>query len=136
MAEMSNYLEDEILDHILGQGSLAFSPGTLWVALCTSTPSDTSTGATIAEVADSNGYARQAISFNAASGGSATNNGDISFTASGGNWGTVTSFVVVDSSTHGAGNVYFWTDLDASQVVNDGSTLTFDDGTGITVSIN
>ena len=137
MSEMSNYLEDEILDHMLGEGARDFtSPATLFIALTTATPTDASTGATITEVANSNGYARQAVNFNAASGGSATSNGAITgFTASGGAWGTVTSFVIVDGGTHGAGNVLFWTDLDTSRTVNDGDTLNFADQ-AITVTID
>jgi len=134
MSEMSNFLEDEILDHILGEGAKTFSPAGLWIALSTGTLTDTSTGASMTEVADSNNYSRQAVSFNDASGGSATSNGAVSFTATGGSWGTITDFAIVDSATHGAGNVFFYSALDNSRIVNDGDTLTFAD-TAVTVSI-
>lgn len=135
MSEKSDYLSNEILDHILGEGARDFtSPATLFVALTTATISSSDTGATITEVANSNNYSRQALNVNAASGKQATNNGALVFTASGGNWGTVTSVCIVDSGTHGAGNILYFDNDITDTAVNDGQSITFADATGLVVS--
>jgi len=131
MSQASDYLEGEIRKHIFRTGSFT-KPTVLAVALCTSAPTDASTGATLPEVTNANGYARQTLNpldanWTAASAtdGLTDNAAEISFTASGGNWGTITHFAIVDSATYGAGNVLIWGALDASQVVNDGNTIRF-----------
>lgn len=118
MAEISNYLENELLDHALGTGAWT-TPAAVYLALFTSDPTDAGSGT---EVSGS-GYARQAIAFGAASGGTAANTAAESFTASGGSFGTVTHIGIYDAST--AGNLLFHSALNASRVVNDGDTLTF-----------
>jgi len=52
----SNYLENEILDHIVGKTS--YTMPTAYIALCTSDPTDAGTGASMNEVANSGAYAR------------------------------------------------------------------------------
>jgi len=103
----------------------------LAVALCTAAPTDASTGATITEVANSNGYARQTLNpsdanWTAASAtdGLTDNASALNWTASGGNWGVITHFVVADSATHGAGNVLFHGAFAASRTINNGDSLT------------
>jgi len=136
MSEMSDYLEDETLDHLFGEGGANFTPSTtLFVALTTAIIADNNTGATITEVANSNGYSRQAYAANVASGGSLTSNGAITFTASGGNWGTITSWCIVDSGTHGAGNMYVYDNDLTDTTINDGDSLQFAD-TAITISLD
>ena len=75
-----------------------------------------------------NGYSRQAATFAAASspGGTTSNTGDISFTASGGNWGTITHIGIFDAST--SGNLLWHGAMTASKIVNDGDTLQFSTG--------
>ena len=46
----SDYTENELLDHIMGVGSLTMP--TVYVALCTGDPTDAGTGASMNEVAD------------------------------------------------------------------------------------
>lgn len=71
MSEFSNYTEDELLDHLLGEGARTFtSPAALYVALLTAVGADTQTGTTITEPSTGS-YARKAVTFAAASGGSA-----------------------------------------------------------------
>lgn len=130
----SNYLENEILDHVLGEGARDFtSPAALYVALFTADPGES--GSFTSEVANSNGYSRQAVNFNTASSGSATNNGALTFTASGGNWGTISHVAVVDNGTHGAGNVLFYGSLTASKQIDNGDTLSIAD-TALSISLN
>ena len=120
----SNYLEDEILDHVLGEGARDFtSPANLYLALFTSN-TGLESGTLTNEVSETGtDYARQAISFNAASSGAATSNGAIAFATATANYGTVTSIAIMDSSTHGAGNMLFYGDLTTPKVVNSGDTF-------------
>lgn len=118
MSAMTNYLENEILDHILGTGSWTM-PSTVYLALFTAAPGEAGGGT---EVSGS-GYARQATAFGAASGGVASNSAIEAFTAAGGNWGTITHWALFDAST--SGNMLVYGALTASRVVNDGDTISF-----------
>lgn len=126
MASASNYLENKLLDHITGK--TAYTKPTVYLALCTADPTDAGTGASMNEVPDAGAYARVATSgatWNAASGGSTTNAAAITFTKATGSWGTITHFVLIDSGTHGAGNVIAHGALDASKAVISGDTVEF-----------
>ena len=118
MSEMSDFLENALLDHALGTSALS-APANVFLALFTSDPLDDGSGTEVS----GNGYARQTMAMGAASGGIASNTAAESFTASGGNFGTVTHAAIFDAVT--AGNLLFHTILDAPEVVNDGGTLTF-----------
>jgi hypothetical protein len=124
---ISNYAELELLDHIMGIG--AYSAPTVYIALCTADPTDAGTGASMNEVANSNGYARVAIAADfgtPAAAGAVSNDGQIDFAAaSGGSWGTITHFALLDSGTHGAGNMLWYGALSASKTVEDGDTVNF-----------
>ena len=120
----SDYLELEVLDHIMGVG--AYTMPTVFLALCTADPTDAGTGASMNEVADTGAYARIAIApdfATPAAAGSITNDGQIDFVQSSGSWGTVTHWATVDSVTHGAGNMLTHGDLTASQVVSSGTDV-------------
>lgn len=136
MGSISNYLENELLDHIVGKGS--YSMPTAYVALCTADPTDAGTGASMNEVADSNSYARKSTvagDWNAASGGSIDNANSIAFTAASGSWGTITHFAILDSGTHGAGNMLAHGTLDVSKAVESADTVTFDAG-ALTITLD
>ena len=124
MAASSDYLELEILDHILGKGTRDFtSPANLYVALFTTAVNDDASGTEVT----GNGYARQSASFNAATQPStgytyADNSATITFpTATGGAFGTVTHIGIFDAST--AGNLLFHGALTQSKVVSEGDTF-------------
>jgi len=122
----TNYLELKAIDHHLSKGVRAFtSPAALAVALHTADP--TETGA-VSEVANLYAYARQVVTFGAASvnnDGTVANTGALSFTASGGAFGTITHFSIWDSATYGAGNcLYYGSTTPNNQAINDGNTLT------------
>jgi hypothetical protein len=120
MANATNYLELKVLDHVLSEGVRSYTPSTsLHLALLTAV-ADGEAG-TVTEVTGNN-YARVAITFNAASSGSVTNNGDITFpTASGGAFGTITHVGIYDAST--SGNLLIFASLAASKTVSDGDTF-------------
>ena len=95
----SNYAENAVLDWLLG-GSTPTRPANRYVALHTADPTEVGN---VGELSG-NGYARQAATFGAASGGSASNTSTHTFTATGA-WGNVTHFSIWDSLT--AGNCLF-----------------------------
>lgn len=118
MSEMSNYLENELIDHVFR--NLAYtSPTTVYLALFTTDPAEDASGTEVS----GNGYARQAIAFDAPADGVTQNSALESFTASGGNFGTVTHIAIFDALT--LGNMLVYTPLDTSRVVNDGDTIEF-----------
>jgi hypothetical protein len=64
MGSLSDYAENALLNHIFNTAYT--SVATVYVALSTGTLTDTSTGASMSEVANANGYARTAVTFGAA----------------------------------------------------------------------
>jgi hypothetical protein len=131
MSAATDYLENEVLDHILGEGTRDFtSPANLFVGLFTAV-ADGEAG-TVTEVSGFD-YARTAVTFNTASGGSATNDGAVTFpTANGGNFGTVTHAGIYDAST--GGNLLFYGALSVAKTVTDGDTFQIAD-TQLTISL-
>ena len=123
MAALSDHSEALLLDWLMTTGS-ATRPTAWYVALYTAAPSDSGGGT---EVSGS-GYTRQSVTFDAATspGGTTSNSGDVSFTAAGGNWGTITHIGIFDASS--AGNLLWHGAMTASKVVNDGDTLQFSAG--------
>lgn len=121
MTAKSDYLEDAILNAVLRNVSYT-SPTTVYVALFTTATSDAGGGT---EVPNSNGYGRTAITFSAPSpSGTITSSADCTFPqASGGNWGTITHFAIVDSATHGGGNFLYHGAFSSSKTIDDGDTF-------------
>ena len=76
MSAMSDYLENEILDHILGTGAYT-APTTVYVGLSTATLADDASGTELS----GSGYARQSATFNAAASGTADNSAAIEFSS-------------------------------------------------------
>jgi hypothetical protein len=112
----SNYLENKVIDHFLCTSSTS-APSNVYMGLFTSNPTDANSGTEVS----GNGYSRQVITFNAASSGSATNSSAETFTASGGNWGTITHFGIFDAST--SGNLLYHGALTDDKVIEDGDSL-------------
>lgn len=103
MGSLSDYAENALLNHIFNTAYTR--PTTVYLALCTADPTDAATGASCSEVANTNNYARKAISFGAASARRITQDANVDFNTASGAWGTVTHWVITDSLTYGAGNV-------------------------------
>lgn len=119
----SDYLENEILDHVLGGGDYT-RPATVYVALFTVAPSDAGggtevTGGSYARVAVTN----NATNFPAASGGAKSNGTEITFPEATADWGTVVAFAIFDANA--AGNMLYWADLSASKTIQSGDTAKF-----------
>ena len=96
MSAMSDYLENEILDHILGTGAYTM-PSSVYVGLSTGSFADDNSGTELT----GNGYARVAATFNAAASGTADNSAAIEFSAATASWGTVSHFGLFDASSAG-----------------------------------
>ncbi len=120
MAALSDYAEKLLLDWMMTTGS-ATRPTAWYVALFTAAPSDSGGGTEVS----TGGYARQSVTFDAASspGGTTSNSGEVSFTASGADYGTVTHMGIFDAAS--SGNLLWHGALTASKTVADGDTLTF-----------
>ena len=99
MSALSNSAEKLLLDFLMTTGT-ATRPTAWYVALYTAAPNDASTGSTGGTEVSGNGYSRQAVTFAAAAtpGGTTTSTDAQSFTASGGDFGTVTHMAIIDAS--------------------------------------
>lgn len=98
MAELSDYLENKFLNHLLrgDTGGTAFTqPATIYLALHTADPTDAGGGAEVS----GGSYARQVIVFGAASAGTSTNTNTPAFTNL--PTATVTHIALWDASTSG-----------------------------------
>lgn len=120
MSEMTDYLENELLDHAFGKGTADFtSPPNLFVILYTAAPGETGGGTEVS----GGSYARTAVTFAAASGGNKSNTGAVTFPTATANWGDVSHFGIIDASS--AGNLLMYSPLDTTRTVNNGDTLEF-----------
>jgi len=120
MSSLSDYSETAWLNHLLRNTAYS-SVATVYAALYTSTPSDSGGGTEVT----AGGYTRQAVTFGAASGRGITNSAPVSWTASGGNYGTVVAVGIFDASS--GGNLLAWDGV-ANKDVNDGETYTIATG--------
>jgi hypothetical protein len=128
MAGFSDFLENEILDHIFN-GSAYASPAK-YVALFTAAPSDAGGGTEVS----GNGYARELHSaWAVASGGSTSNTGAVTFDNPSGSWGTVSHFGIFDSLT--GGNLLAWGSVGTSKPITTGDVASFASG-ALTITLD
>jgi len=116
MAEMSNYLENALINATLRNTSYT-SPTTTYLALYTSDPTDADTGTEIS----GGSYARQAITFGAPANGTSTNSAAVEFPQATADWGIISHVAIRDAVT--SGNLLFHTALDASKTINNGDVF-------------
>ena len=121
MAELSDYLEDKLLDHVL-RGTSYTSPTTVYVGLYTTDPGDDNSGTEVS----GGSYARQVLNVTTASGGIVTSSGDVTFPQATGNWGTITHIGLLDSIT--SGNLLMHTSLTTSRLIETGDVLKISSG--------
>lgn len=131
MSAASNYLETKLLDHSLGTTSWTM-PASVYVGLFKSTVDAATTLAnleagTLTDEVSGGSYARQTISFNAASspGGTATNNGAVTFPTATATWGDITHLALIDASS--SGNVLYAGALDSTKTVETGDSFVIQD---------
>lgn len=121
MAELSNYLENALINAILRNTAYS-SPTTVYAALYTSDPTDADSGTEVT----GGSYARQSVAFDAPSDGATDNTSDITFPTATAGWGTVTHVGIRDAVS--GGNLLFHSPLTDSRVVNNGDTFKFNAG--------
>lgn len=121
MSAMSDYLENEILDHILSVGSYTM-PSAVYVGLSTGSFNDDNSGT---ELSGSN-YSRVAATFSAASSGTTSNSAAIEFAAATGSWGSVSHFGVFDAAA--SGNLLIHGAFTAAKTIENGDVLKISTG--------
>jgi len=121
MAELSNYLEDKLLDHVLRNQSFT-SPTTVYVGLYTSDPSDDNSGTEVS----GGSYARQILNVTTATGGIVTSSADVTFPQATAQWGTISHIGLLDALS--SGNLLMHTPLTTSRLVDTGDVIKISTG--------
>lgn len=116
MSELSNYLENKLLNHFL-RVSAYTQPTALYLALYTNAPTDSTAGTEIS----GGGYARQLVTFNTATTGASSNSGILEFSNT--SWsGTIVAVGLLDALT--SGNLLMFTTIVPSLAVASGESVT------------
>jgi hypothetical protein len=129
MAALSDFLELELLDHILRNETWT-PPTSVWIALFTA-DNGLETNVQTSEVSGGS-YARLEVggssgrSFTVAAAGATTSNEDWIFPTATADWGTITHCAVMSASS--AGQVLIHGSLTAQKTVNNGDTFKFSVG--------
>jgi hypothetical protein len=136
MSAASNYLENKVLDHVLTATSYT-APAARYLALFTNTSGSAAANleaGTLTDEISTSGtaYAREAVTFAAASGGSSATNATVTFDTATANWGTITHVAVMDAET--SGNVLFYGAVTTSKTIETGDTFQVSSG-NLTVSL-
>lgn len=120
MAAASDYVEDKTLDFWLKANSTSTTaPATVYVALFTSDPADDASGTEVST--SGTAYVRKAVTFGTISGGSVSNDANVTFDAATASFGTVSHIGIFDASS--SGNLLFHGALDASKSIDTGDTF-------------
>ena len=115
MAEMSNYLENALLNATLN-GTTYTAPANIYVSLWTTDPTDAGSGTEVS----GGSYARTEVTFPAASGtsGNVLNDAAVEFPQATGNWGTIGWIGINDAQS--GGNLLYHTALTTSKAIDTG----------------
>ena len=110
MAEMSNYLENALINATLRNTSYA-SPAVVYVGLYTTDPTDANTGTEVS----GGSYGRTAVTMGAPTDGVSTNSNAVTFPTCTATWGTVGWIGILDAYT--GGNLLYHTPLTTSRLI-------------------
>jgi hypothetical protein len=121
MSALSDYAELKVLDHLLGTATFT-KPSAVYIGHAGQSLADDASGTETS----GNGYARQAITFAAASSGSAASNATVNFPAATGSQGTITHFGIFDSAS--GGNLLCHGVFDSSKQIALGDILRINSG--------
>lgn len=129
MSDLSDYLENALLNHILRNTAYTSPATNVWIALYTTSTTDTGGGTEVS----GGSYARVRVqgtgAWDAPSNGATANTSEIAFTQASASWGTVTHVAIKDSSSDtGSDNHLFHGSLTSSKTVNNGDTFKFNAG--------
>lgn len=111
---LSNYLENKVLDHIMGTTTYT-KPSAVYVALYTAAPNDAGGGTEVS----GGSYARQVSTFDAATSGATQNAANVDFI-------NMPACTVVAIGIHDAltsGNLLVWGTLSTNKSLDAGDTL-------------
>jgi hypothetical protein len=138
MAAFSDYLKVSVLDHLFRDTAMA-QPTNISVALVTSATLDADTGATFNEVpllidSEATGYARVSMgspsdddwTFSGETIGTLLNTNQVAFNAALVDWGAISGVAILDSNTHGAGNILMHATLENARLIYMGDKVRFD----------
>jgi hypothetical protein len=121
MAEISNYLEDALINATL-RATTYTSVATVYVSLWTSDPTDAGSGTEVS----GGSYARTAVTFGAPSNGVTLNSADVTFPTATASWGVVGWIGINDAAT--SGNLLYHTALDTSKTIDSGDIFKISTG--------
>ena len=111
----TDYLETKLLAHTFSNTAYS-SPGTVYVALYTVAPTDSSTGTEVS----GGSYARQSAAFTT-SGNTASNTSAIEYPTATAGYGTVVAVAVLDASS--SGNILAYAALSANKTIATGDVF-------------
>ena len=118
MANMTDYLENKLLDSLLGVSAYTF-PSTVYLALFTADPTDV--GSVASEVTGG-GYVRATLAgkFSTATGttGISANTTAIAFPEATATWGTITHVGLMVSGTTSADDMLLWSEFQFPQIID------------------
>lgn len=123
MGSLSDTYENAMLDSILGDDHSARFPATVYLALFTTMPTDSTGGVEVV----GGSYARVAVTNDSAewpdaAGGVKTNGNDITFPAPTANWGNVVGWALMDDNVAaGTAHQVAWGELTAPTAVPNGA---------------
>jgi hypothetical protein len=123
MAALSNYLENELLDHVLKVGDYT-SPTQILIALFTA--DDGLEAGTITSEVSGGAYARTTATMAAAASGTSTNSADVTFPTATAAWGTVTHCALMENAA--GTNPLFHGTIGASKIVGSDDVFKFNTG--------
>jgi hypothetical protein len=121
MAEMSNFLEDALINATL-RNTTYTSVATVYVSLWTSDPTDAGSGTEVS----GGSYARTAVTFGAPSNGVTTNDADVTFPTATASWGVVGWIGINDAAS--SGNLLYHSPLDTSKTIDSGDIFKISTG--------
>lgn len=115
MAEMSNYLENALLNGTLN-GTTYTAPTTVYVSLWLSNPNDDGSGIEVS----GGSYARAVVTFDTATGttGLVATDADVTFVTATSAWGNV-GWIGINDALSG-GNLLYHTALDTAKTIDSG----------------
>ena len=137
MTAASNYLENKVLDHTLRVAAYT-QPSALYLGLFNNTSGSAAANLEAGIITDETSasgtaYQRQAISFNAASGGSTANALTVTFPVATAAWGTISHVAIMDAQT--SGNILYWGSVTTPKSIDVDDTFQVS-ANNLTISLN
>ena len=114
------------------------APATRYLALFTNVSTNAAANleaGTLTDEVSGGSYARQTVTFAAASSGSSATNATVTFDAATATWGTITHIAIMDGATAGAGNVLFYGAVTTYKTIETGDTFQVSSG-NLTISLD